>query len=461
MVFNRVEPLGGRFGLGSLLAAEPKAMNKSMTTPRCILAVPLALGSALLLTSCANSGERIANDLDTQATTKAKGNGTRLAQIERREEVPNGVAAENGLTVPKDFVVSVFADNLKGPRRLAIAPGGTVDDYTVFVAESSANRITTLRSNGRKGTATSRSVFTTNVSQPYGLAFHPTGWLYVGNTDQVVRFPYSNGATSTDAKPESITKLTRGGYNQHWTRNVIFSPDHKKLYVTVGSSCNTCEEGDPQRAAISEMNPDGSERRLYAEGLRNPVGMDWRPGTKELWTVVNERDNMGDNVPPDYLTHVKDGGFYGWPYAYTDIDGQVHPDPTFGRRNPDKVTGTTAPTVPVQAHSAALGVAFYPIAHYITKGLLYNFPDEYKGDAFLAFHGSWNHSKGTGYKIVRVDFKDGKPVSVTDFVSGFAARRGSGRPVDVQVAPDGSLLFSDDGGGKIWRVVYRPVYTIS
>jgi len=188
--------------------------------------------------------------------------------------------------------------------------------------------------------------------------------------------------------------------------------------------------------------------------LRNPVGLAWRPGTQELWTVVNERDNLGDDVPPDYLTLVQDGGFYGWPYAYTDINGKIHPDPTYGSHNSKKVQQTTAVTVPVQAHSAALGVAFYPPGPTTQiRGRYNGFPPEYSGDAFLAYHGSWNRSRPTGYKVVRVHFQNGQPISVTDFVSGFP--NAGGRPVDVQIAPDGSLLISDDGAGKIWRVSYN------
>jgi glucose/arabinose dehydrogenase len=289
---------------------------------------------------------------------------------------------------------------------------------------------------------------TANLNQPYGLAFWKN-WLYVANTDAVVRFSYKTGATSTEAKAEKIATLTEGGYNQHWTRNLLFSRDNKKLFVTVGSSCNTCEESDSQRAAISVLDPDGKNKKLYATGLRNPVGMAWQPDTNQLWTVVNERDNVGDDAPPDYFTKVNEGEFYGWPYAYTDIEGKIIRDTTFGDKNPAMVKKTVAADVPVQAHSAALGVVFYPTDNG-------NFPVEYRGDAFLAYHGSWNRSQKTGYKIARVNFQNGQPNGATDFVTGFLSSNGdvSGRPVDIIVAPDGSLLFSDDGGGKIWRVSY-------
>lgn len=366
--------------------------------------------------------------------------------IVRVEDVPDRFVSKSGLSVPKGFDVQLLAENLFVPRRLAIAPGATPNRYDLFVSESKANRVSVLQVRG--GKVARKSAFTSDANQPYGLAFGK-GFLYVGNTDAVVRFPYTTGDTKASGKAQKIADLTEGGYNQHWTRNLLFDQSGQKLFVTVGSSCNTCEEDDSQRAAISVMNPDGSGRRLFATGIRNPVGLAWQPGTSNLWTVCNERDNLGDDIPPDYLTLVRDGAFYGWPYAYTDINRRVFPDPTFGAKAPDKVKATRAPTVPVQAHSAALGVAFYP-----AKGG--NFPAEFRGDAFLTFHGSWNRSAKTGYKVVRVDFEEGQPAKITDFVQGFLYQgKEWGRPVDVQIAPDGSLLFSDDGGGKIWRVVYK------
>ena len=368
------------------------------------------------------------------------------SQIARDLGVPGGEETASGLTVPRGFRVEMLAEGLEGPRRMAIAPGARAGQYDLFVAESQKNRATVLRV--KNGKVAQKSVYSERFDQPYGLAFLGNS-LYVANTDSVVRLPYKIGALSNSAAPQKIATLTEGGYNQHWTRNLLVAPGGKKLFVTVGSSCNTCEESDPQRAAVSEMNPDGSGKRLFASGLRNPVGLAIRPGTNELWTVVNERDNLGDDVPPDFLTQVKKGAFYGWPYAYTDINGQIFPDPSFGATKPEMVAKTTAPTVPVQAHSAALGVAFYPL-----KGG--NFPKDFASDAFLAFHGSWNRSAKTGYKVVRVDFQNGKPRAVSDFLTGYLKGDESawGRPVDVQIAPDGALLVSDDGGGKIWRVSY-------
>lgn len=352
--------------------------------------------------------------------------------------------------MPRGFVVSQFASGLDNPRRIAIAPGGTARAFDVFVSESSAGRVRVLRESNGYGRADSSSVFLSNLRQPYGIAFHPAGWLYVAQTDKIVRTPYRRGQSRASGGLQPISPLVADGYNNHWTRNLLFSPDFKKLYATVGSSCNTCEEESPIRASILEMNPDGSGRGIFASGMRNPVGLAWRPGTSELWSVINERDNLGDDTPPDYLTRVDQGRFYGWPYAYTTINRIVRADPSFGRIRPDKVRATTPPSVPVQAHSAALGVAFYPTQ--VLAGAK-SFGPDYSGNAFLSFHGSWNRSAKTGYKIVRVRFQNGVAVSVTDFVQGFL-RNGEawGRPVDVQIAPDGSLLFSDDGNGIIWRV---------
>jgi glucose/arabinose dehydrogenase len=396
----------------------------------------ICAATAITFAGCARS-----QNAEPAHVTRAPEAGS--TPIVRSEEVPNGIETPLGLTIPKGFEINVFAEGLTNPRRIAIAPGATPQKYDVFVAESRANRLRILRDANGDGKAEGKFIFSDQLNQPYGIAFW-NDWVYVGNTDAIVRLPYDAGQTATDQPPQEISKLTQGGYNQHWTRNLLFSRDGKKLYVTVGSSCNTCEESDPQRAAISVMKPDGSDRRLFATGLRNPVGMDW-DAKGNLWTVVNERDRLGNDVPPDYLTKVKDGGFYGWPYAYVTPDRDIKPDPNFGDKNPQKVEETIPATVPVQAHSAALGVAFYP-----AKG---SFPSEYSGDAFLSYHGSWNRDEPTGYKIVRVHFAKGK-TEVSDFVSGFLKDNGQvwGRPVDVQVAPDGSLLFSDDKGGKIWRV---------
>ena len=394
-----------------------------------------------------NKTENIAPQTQAPKPTniKAPAKSTKAPKISRVDEVPNAEVGPNGLTVPRGFAVSVWADKLDGPRRLLVVPRGK--EFDVLVAESAGNRVSVLHA--QNGTVKSRATLLSEQRQPFGLAIKD-GQLFVGNTDGIVRASYRMGADTAGA-PTKILELPDGG---HWTRNILPSRDGKKLFVAVGSSCNVCEDPAPL-AAISTVNWDGTGLKTFASGLRNPVGMALRPGSDELWTVVNERDNLGDDLPPDYLTRVDEGAFYGWPYALTDINGKTSPDPSFGDKNPALVKKTTAPTVPVQAHSAALGVAWYPDLprnQVSTTGTKY-FPSEFRGDAFLAFHGSWNRSAKTGYKIVRVDFENGVPVGVSDFVRGF--QNGDdvwGRPVDVAVAPDGSLLFSDDDGGKIWRV---------
>ena len=346
--------------------------------------------------------------------------------------VPRPQGAE--LHVPPGFKVELWAEGLDRPRQMALAPSGEV-----FVAEPRGNRVSVYR-DGKK-----IDTFAENLDLPFGIAFHDD-WLYVGNTGSVVRFAYKRGQSKASGKPEKIATLPGRGYNQHWTRNVIFSPDGKKMYVTVGSETNVDVETEPMRAAISEFNPDGSGRRIYASGTRNPVGLAFRGST--LWAAVEERDDLGDDLPPDYVTSIQPGGFYGWPYAYAG----PNEDPRRKGERPDLVKKTIAPDVLVQAHSAVLGLIFY-------SGKM--FPPEYKGDAFVAFHGSWNRTKRTGYSVVRIHFKDGKPTGgYDDFLTGFMTDPQKpevwGRPVGLVELPDGSLLVSDDGGYKIWRVSYSP-----
>jgi glucose/arabinose dehydrogenase len=367
------------------------------------------------------------------------------------------------LSVPSGFAVNVFADNLEFPRLMALAPNGDV-----FVAEPrrDAAKITVLRDADGDGVADRRETFAAGLNRPFGLAFWKN-YLYVGNNDSVVRFTYANGQTRASGEPEGIATLppsdaaldedtarrlridigqTRG-YN-HWTRNVIFNPAGTKLYVTIGSATNATPEPagtSVLRAAIHEYNPDGSGHRLFASGLRNPVGLAYFPGTGTLWTAVNERDHLGDDLVPDYITPVRDGGFYGWPYSYL---GQ-HVDPTVTPGRPDLVAKAIAPDVLLPAHAAALGLLFYTGAA---------FPPEYRNSAFVALHGSINRSKLSGYAVVRVPFRDGKPAGPPeDFLTGFIARDDDekeawGRPVGLLQLPDGSLLVSDDAGNRIWRV---------
>jgi len=345
--------------------------------------------------------------------------------------------------LPKGFKVNVFAEgDFSRPRMMALAPNGDV-----FVADSYADKVIVLRDNNKDGAADERFVFAENLNSPFGMAFYKD-WFYVANTDSVVRFKYQAGQTKAAGEPEKIVALTAGGYNQHWTRNIIFSPDGTKLYLSVGSASNVSAGEEPMRAAISVFDPDGKNFRIFASGLRNPVGLAFNPTTKELWSAVNERDGLGDELVPDFVTSVKDGAFYGWPFSYI---GQ-NEDPRRKGENPALVKKAIVPDVLVASHSAALGLVFY-------DGKM--FPAEYNGDAFSALHGSWNRQKLTGYKIIRIRFKNGKPVgnSYEDFLTGWLPDENGnevwGRPVGLLVAADGSLLICDDGANKIWRVAYQ------
>lgn len=351
--------------------------------------------------------------------------------------------ADATLHMPPGFEASVFAEgDFKNARWMARAPNGDV-----FVTDAVAATVIVLRDTDGDGKADARFVFAKDLTLPFGLAFWKN-YLYVGMTNAVVRFSYKPGQTEAQGPPEKIADLPGRGYRQHWTRNVIFDPSGKKLYVTVGSESNVDVEKEPLRATISEYNPDGSGKRIFASGLRNPIGLAFHPATKRLWAAVQERDLLGDDLPPDYFTEVKDGGFYGWPYSYIGRNE----DPRRKGERPDLVNTAIVPDVLIQAHSAVLGLVFY-------NGKM--FPSEYRGDAFIALHGSWNRSKRTGYKIIRVPFKGNKPVGhYEDFLTGWMLgedrREVWGRPVGLLVLKDGSLLITDDGANKIWRVTYRP-----
>lgn len=345
------------------------------------------------------------------------------------------------LNLPPGFSVEVFAEgDFVEPRWMALAPNGDV-----FVADSRPGKIHVLRDTNSDGWPDARFVFAEGLTQPLGMAFHG-GYFYVANTNAVVRFAYKSGQTKAAGPPEKIADLPGLGYRQHWTRNVIFRPDGKKMYVSVGSESNVSVEPEPMRAAITEYNPDGTGKRIFASGLRNPVGLAFYPGTHTLWTTVNERDGLGDRLVPDYLTSVRDGAFYGWPYAY--IGRNV--DPRRKGERPELVEKTIVPDLLIESHSAALGLVFY-------DGKA--FPEEYRGDAFVALRGSWNRSEPTGYKIIRVPFRNGKPVGhYEDFLTGWLTEGENaavwGRPVGLLVNADGSLLITDDGANKIWRVTY-------
>jgi glucose/arabinose dehydrogenase len=346
-------------------------------------------------------------------------------------------------TAPAGFEVSLFADDLDNPRMIYVLPNGDV-----LVMESlpqqSTSRIVLLRDSAKSGTPTVRQSFLRRLNMAFGMALIGNRF-YVGNTDGIVVFPYRSGDTQIKRRPEKILDLPGGG---HYTRNLLADPAGKKIYVAVGSSGNIDEqrvdEKDPRRAAILQINPDGSGMRVFASGLRNPVGMDWEPKTHTLWTVVNERDMLGDELVPDYLTEARDGAFYGWPYSYF---GQ-NEDPRKKGQRPDLVAKAIKPDFALGSHVAALGLAFY-------QGK--SFPERYHGGAFIGMHGSWNRSDLVGYKVAFVPFQNGKPSGVIeDFLTGFIANpkisQVYGRPVGVAIWTDGSLLVADDAAGKVWRV---------
>ena len=350
------------------------------------------------------------------------------------------------------FEVSLFAEDLDNPRTTYVLPNGDV-----LVVEStrewpdrpdrpdkSGNRITLFRDTKKDGKPDLREVFLTGLNMPYGMVL-VGNWFYVGNTNGVVRYPYRAGETKITAKGEKVLDLPGGG---HFTRNLIADPAGRKIYIAIGSASNVDEENewekDQRRAGIVVMIRDGSGARIFANGLRNPVGMDWEPQTSRLWTVVNERDLLGDDLVPDYLTSVREGAFYGWPYSYF---GQ-NEDPRKKGQRPDLVAKAIKPDYAVGSHVAALGLAFY-------RGKA--FPQRYHGGAFIGMHGSWNRSKMVGYKVAFVRFENGKPAGpLEDILTGFIASEEKfeayGRPVGVTVWTDGSLLVADDSGGKIWRV---------
>jgi len=342
------------------------------------------------------------------------------------------------LKAPAGFEVSLYADNLRAPRTMLLAPNGDV-----FVAQSGPGSVTILRDANNDGTPETRSTYAQGLSGVFGMALHD-GYLYLGRTDSIVRYKYAPGDSEAKGTPEKLVDMPTGG---HSTRNIIFSRDGKKMYVAVGSQSNKNAGEPPIRAAISEYNPDGTGQRIYASGLRNPVGLALQPGTDIIWTSVNERDTLGDDLVPDYITSVKDGAFYGWPYSYIGSN----PDPEHVGKMPDLVRRALVPDVLITAHSAAVSVNFYTGTQ---------FPQRYRNGAFVGLHGSWNRSKVSGYRIAFVPFQNGKPSGpIEDFVTGWIVDGGTpatawGRPVGTLVMRDGSMLVADDAGNKIWKVRY-------
>ncbi|PZO12750.1 MAG: sorbosone dehydrogenase [Leptolyngbya foveolarum] len=365
---------------------------------------------------------------------------------------PNVIArpTDASLNVPAGFTVNVFAEGLQQPRWLALTPDGDV-----LVTETRENRIQRLTDADGDGVAEGKETFATasnGLNIPFGMAF-AKGSFFLGNTDEVLRFPFAAGQTALEGKGDRLATLPGGGYNQHWTRNVVASPDGNQLYVSVGSKSNVNEE-NPPRASVQTMNLDGSNQRTFASGLRNPVGLDFHPTTGDLYATVNERDGLGDDLVPDYFTRIQQNEFFGWPYAYL-TPKNLDPRQTTNQgtsKEPELASKTKTPDVLFQAHSAALGLQFYDGN---------TFPKRYQNGAFAAFRGSWNRSAGTGYKIVFIPFDEsGRPSGgYEDFLTGFLVDPSGpttwGRPVGLLVMPDGSLLITEEANGVIYRVQYE------
>lgn len=361
---------------------------------------------------------------------------------------------------PAGFTVTTFADSLDNPRWIYVAPDGDIfvsmantisDGFTKTAgmknkSDRSSNTILRFRDADGDGIPETKSVFLAGLNRPFGMLVL-NGQFYVGNTDGLYVYPYQPGQTTMTATGKKILDLPAGGYNNHWTRNVVARPDGSKLYVSVGSGSNVAEHGisnEIRRANILEINPDGTGEKIYASGLRNPVGMDFVPGTNILWTAVNERDELGDNLVPDYATSVTENAFYGWPYAYFGHNE----DPRRKGERPDLVEKTIVPDLRLGSHTASLGLTFNN-----RNGLT----PQYKGGMFIGQHGSWNRSALSGYKVIYVPFANGKPSGppqdfLTGFIKDYANNTVYGRPVGVAIAADGSLLVADDAGKKIWRI---------
>lgn len=422
--------------------------------------------AAVIISACSNTSNKVKTSnppgtekdgLPAPYTTGSKKNFSKVIGW------PSGKTP----VAPAGFTVTKFADSLDHPRWIYAAENGDI-----FIAESntklsgikklgaklsrkiktqgygeSADRITLFRDSNKDGIPESRFVFAENLNQPLGMLILDNHF-YVANTDGLLQFDYSPGSTRIGGRGKQIVSLPAGGYNNHWTRNIIANKKGDKIYISVGSGTNVAEHGmenEIRRANILEINTDGTGERIYASGLRNPVGMDWAPGTETLWTAVNERDGLGDELVPDYITSVKDGGFYGWPYSYF---GQ-HEDPRMkDQQNPEMIKKAIIPDVSLGAHTASLGLAFYN-----EKA----FPARYHNGAFVGQHGSWNRSELSGYKLVFVPFDKGKPSGKPeDFLTGFIADASKsevyGRPVGVTILADGSMLVADDVSKVIWRV---------
>ena len=374
------------------------------------------------------------------ATTSANNN----AKLSPR---PEGAMPQ----APSGYSVSLYAAGLDNPRLLRTAPSGDV-----FLAESRTGLIKVFRSKAGVDKAEVTEVFATELKRPFGIAFYPLGpnpqWIYIGNTDSIVRFPYKSGDLKASGPSQVIvSNLPSGGQlpgGGHWTRDIAFSQKGDKMFVSVGSLTNIDDPDtnpkEKDRATILEFNPDGTGGRVYVSGIRNAVGIAVHPQTGQLWASVNERDGLGDDLVPDYITRVSDGDFFGWPWFY--MGG--HWDPRHQGKRPELKDKVKTPDVLVQPHSASLEMVFYTGNQ---------FAPAHRDGAFAALHGSWNRQLRTGYKVIRVPIKGGAPTGeYEDFLTGFVTPEGQvwGRPVGVTVGADGALLVSDDGSNSIWRVSY-------
>ncbi len=344
------------------------------------------------------------------------------------------------LQLPQGFNIEVWAEDFGRPRFMTLGPS-----QEVLLSDSmNDGRVYVLRDTDGDGTADSRKVLVEGMYRPYGIAFWKD-YIYVAGTVEVQRWKYDRDAMAVTGQGETIISWP-DFKTGHWTRTIVFDPSGKTLYATIGSASNVDAGEDPRRAAINTYNPDGSGHQIFASGLRNVIGLDFYPGSNQLWAAVQERDALGDDLVPDYFTTVNKGDFFGWPYAYIG----PHADPRRDER-PDLVPKTRFPDVLIPSHSAVLDLEFYTGE---------SFPEKYRGGAFLAYHGSWNRAERTGYKVTFVPFQNGRPTSgPEDFLTGWMLspdeRQVWGRPVGILELPDGSLLVSDDGGNKIWRITYE------
>ncbi len=388
-------------------------------------------------------GERFEISVDDLPAPYASKNAVKFMRVVPRQP-------SDRLDLPEGFEATLFAEELSQPRWLAIAKNGDVfvtEPSSQFRKVGDGDKITVLRDEDGDGMADTRATFARDFAKPMGLKF-VDGALLVADTQGVWRMPYVDGALSAETR-ERLTPENAFGekIGSHYQRVLALGPKGDHMYVTVGSTANVLEDPLPH-ATIQRFRLDGSEQTTYATGLRNPIGIAFYPGTEDLYAVVAERDTYGDDLVPDYLTRVEEGKFYGWPYAYIG----PNPDPKLGDKRPDLVAEAQVPDVLFQAHSTPIGLLFY-------QGT--QFPEEYRGDAFVSLHGSWNKADPTGFKIVRVRFEDGRPTGgYENFATGFLDRSGEaprvwGRPAGFAVMPDGSLLIAEDGNDTIWRVSYR------